>query len=186
MDLNSVHRVDFVAGIKDKNFNWYLNKPYLEILTSGNNLLQSALVEKFTIWHWAIKLKLNSFLRKNENVKVIYSEINGFYINPFIWNFSFDGYASDGGNNDYEWLCYPCSWSDRYFLSGFPKLNTAYSKFINDNMWKDGKLDAAKDLSDLIVATKFYELMFDVFKNKKSQIKIYIGVHDFDVVMKIE
>ncbi|TQV72924.1 hypothetical protein FLL45_15780 [Aliikangiella marina] len=51
---------------------------------------------------------ISSFLNKsNESIelKSLYTETNGFDINPDEWYFELFGYASYGGHEDYDWLC---------------------------------------------------------------------------------
>lgn len=90
---------------------------------------------------------------KRMTVAAIYTETNGFDINPYRWYFDLFGYTSDGGLDDPEWIC---DWqSDKWpdcTLTGMEELQKVYDST---------KLGSeAAYLSSLLVVIKFQKLIF--------------------------
>ncbi|MFX1238852.1 MAG: hypothetical protein ACFFAS_07230 [Promethearchaeota archaeon] len=52
---------------------------------------------------------IDKFVKKEQNkftIKAIYTETNGFDINPYEWYFELFAYDTHGGHDDYDWLAY--------------------------------------------------------------------------------
>src|SRR5688572_2490245 len=89
------------------------------------------------------------------SLKALYTETNGFYINPDRWYFQIFGYSKYLGHRNYDWLAYsdiPAS-SD-FTLTGMETLQQVYE---NDVETEDE--ENAKDYSDLLVTLRFQKLI---------------------------
>lgn len=128
------------------------------------------------------------FIQKEKgriDLKAIYTETNGFYINPDLWFFDLCAYEEYGGHDDYDWLS---DWqSDDYesmTLTGLEEIQKVYKKF-EDGEYEEYKDDysGARDLCSLLIVLYFQDLI------KKSApiigdlyVPILATSHDYDFI----
>jgi hypothetical protein len=116
-------------------------------------------------------------------VEAVYTEMNGFDINPDRWYCDLFAYEADGGMHDYDWLAYWQSGvAEEYTITGLEKLQAVYdSKAIRNPAYSE-----ASYLSTLVVVTKFQRFMQLVFEQMNSlKVPLYVTAHDFDYIARI-
>jgi hypothetical protein len=118
-------------------------------------------------------------------IKAIYTETNGFYINPDLWFFDLFAYDKYGGHDDYDWLS---DWKSGNYesmtLTGLEKMQEIYEEYMEGEY--DGKEDyysLANDLCSLIIVLYFQDLI----KKSAPLIKgletpLLATAHDFDFI----
>jgi hypothetical protein len=113
-------------------------------------------------------------------IQAIYTETNGFDINPDRWYLDAFTYKTYGGLEDFDWLAY---WdSDDYrqlTLNGMYKLQKVYD---SDAFWKN-KFDKASGLSSLLVVLQAQALI----KRSAELIEglscpLLVTAHDYDFI----
>jgi hypothetical protein len=117
------------------------------------------------------------------DIKAIYTEMNGFDINPDRWYCDLFGYETDGGVDDYDWLS---DWQTDYFtdytITGLEDLQAVYA---SDAFHEEQYHDAAC-LAGLVVVVKFQRLM-QLASNSIKQLRVplYATAHDYDYIARI-
>lgn len=120
------------------------------------------------------------FERESERMTVaaIYTETNGFDINPDCWYFDLFGYASDGGLDDLDWIAdwQSDSWPE-CTLTGMEDLQKVY---------ESTKLGSeAAYLSSLLVVIRFQKLIFAARSLMNiGKIPVYSTSHDYDFIAR--
>ncbi len=116
-------------------------------------------------------------------IKALYTEMNGFDINPELWYCDLFAYTSDGGLDDFDWLS---DWQsrpfERYPITGLEPLQAVYaSRAFQD----PANLDAVY-LSSLVVVTKFQRFMAVAAGLMKDVcVPLYVTAHDYDHIARI-
>jgi hypothetical protein len=103
----------------------------------------------------------------------IYTETNGFYINPDRWYFDIYGYLAYGGDREdsgwYSWLARPIShYGFEVTLTGMEELQQIYREVADSGIYDSMDYGAtsaamqmrhANDFCDLLVVLRFQELI---------------------------
>lgn len=115
---------------------------------------------------------------KRMTVGAIYTETNGFAINPGRWHFDLFGYTSDGGLDDPNWIS---DWQSDMWpdctLTGMEDLQKVYASTRRGS--------EAAYLSSLLVVIKFQKLIFSARPMMKiGQIPVYSTGHDFEFIAR--
>jgi hypothetical protein len=88
-------------------------------------------------------------------IKAIYTETNGFYINPDRWFFELFAYETYGGHEDYDWLA---DWRSGDYpsmtLTGMERLQRVYGS----DAFHDGKYKEESGYCSLLVVLNFQNL----------------------------
>lgn len=119
------------------------------------------------------------FIKKQQkkiSVKAIYTETNGFDINPDRWFFSLFAYREYHGHDDYDWLAQPDAYDKKDFvLQGMEKLQKIYAS-------EDLSAEAAY-LSSLLVVIKFQQLIQRAVPFMRyKDMPILATSHDYDFI----
>lgn len=114
----------------------------------------------------------------------IYTETNGFFINPDRWYFELFGYRAYGGREDYDWLAnWDAMSQESITLIGMESLQQVYKqyKILPDDA--DPVLRQVNDLSDLLVVYKFQNLIKQsVPLMQKVRCPLMATSHEFDII----
>lgn len=116
-------------------------------------------------------------------VRAVYTEMNGFDINPNLWYCDLFAYTADGGLDDSDWLS---DWQsepfDEYTITGLEPLQAVYaSKAFGDPANSD-----ASYLSSLVVVTKFQRFMQRAAERMSAlRVPLYVTAHDFDYIARL-
>lgn len=126
---------------------------------------------------------LISFLDESKDkieIKAIYTETNGFDINPDEWYFDLFGYSTYGGHADYDWLSDWQSESKRRLtLTGMESLQRVYESDALNN----SEYSVASGIASLIVVLKFQKLINDsVLSIGSIHIPVLATSHDYDFI----
>lgn len=127
---------------------------------------------------------LERFVAQSSNeLKVIYGEANGFYINPDRWFLNWFGYRTYGGHESYDWLS---DWdegpSEDLTLTGMEPLQKVYASEIAGS----DEFSDANDFCTLMIVAKFQDLIRRVTPHMTSvSIPILATAHDFDFIAEI-
>lgn len=150
---------------------------------AGKNLLalSAALADYLESFYKSVKGRIK--------IKAIYSEMNGFTINPEQWyldSFAFDKF---GGMDDLDWLA---DWEqenttpDIFVIKGFEELQEVYERYMKEEKWKDEKESAASDICELLIVLRLQELFKEAVKiggEKKMDfvnVPLLVTAHDYD------
>lgn len=133
---------------------------------------------------------------KDSNLKALYTETNGFYINPDRWYFEVLGCRSYGGHEDYGWLseCDMLTEKDMT-LTGMEALQSVYQRHANTHYWDilsyggDPEVEQVRiacDFCDLLVVLRFQNLIRrSVPFMKQVHVPIFATSHDYDFIYEI-
>jgi len=119
----------------------------------------------------------------NLAVRAVYTEMNGFDINPDRWYCDLFAYSADGGLEDFDWLC---DWQSNpfedYTITGLEQLQAVYaSKAFSDPANHD-----ASYLSSVVVVTKFQRFMQRASERMTAlRMPLYVTAHDFDYIARL-
>lgn len=116
-------------------------------------------------------------------VQAIYTEMNGFDINPDRWYCDLFAYTADGGLEDFDWLSdwQSAPWKD-YTITGLEPLQAVYaSKAFHDPANRD-----ACYLSSVVVVAKFQRFMQQAVERMAAlRVPLYVTAHDFDYIARL-
>ncbi len=117
------------------------------------------------------------------DVKAVYTEMNGFDINPDRWYCDLFAYAADGGVDDFDWLSdWQSAHLEDYTINGLESLQAIYAS----TAFRDPTNRDASYMSSLVVVTKFQRFMQ---RASTAMIDIraplYVTAHDFDYIARI-
>ncbi len=109
-------------------------------------------------------------------IAAIYTETNGFDINPDRWYFDIFGYFEDGGLDDLDWLA---EWVTEPWpgitLTGMEKLQAVYA---SEALGTDQAY-----LSSLMVVVKFQRMIHKARSHMKiGDIPVYVTGHDYNFI----
>lgn len=118
----------------------------------------------------------------------MYTETNGFYINPDRWYFELFGYRVSGVEGGYDWLAYwDTFYEESITLTGMEALQQVYAEYEAAEDYSNALLSEAKDLSDLLVVYKFQYLIAQSAPfMQKVRCPILATAHDYDILLKIK
>jgi hypothetical protein len=116
-------------------------------------------------------------------VQAVYTEMNGFDINPDRWYCDLFAYTTDGGLDDFDWLS---DWqSERfedYTITGLEPLQAVYAR----KAFRDPANGDASYLSSLVVVTKFQRFMQRAAERMAAlRMPLYVTAHDFDHIARM-
>lgn len=133
-------------------------------------------------------------VKHNLPVKAIYAEMNGFTINCDLWFLDLFAYDKVGGVDDTDWLA---DWEKgnstktSFPLTGYEALQVAYEDYMDNEKYKDIKMEAASDVAELLIVLRFQELISASVQTagKKglqwATIPVFASAHDYyDIVFK--
>lgn len=116
-------------------------------------------------------------------VRAVYTEMNGFDINPDRWFCDLFAYDIDGGLEDFDWLC---EWNSEPFpditITGLEELQAVYE----GSAFKDRANRDASYLSSIVVVTKFQNFMQSAVRSMTQlKVPLYATAHDFDYIARL-
>ena len=160
------------------DFNKILGKPLLH--------QTNKLVDFFSDFYNAVN--------SNLNIKAVYAEMNGFTINCDLWFLDLFAFDKVGGTDDTDWLA---DWEEgnstinSFPLTGYEELQATYQAYMDNEKYKDKKIQAASDVAELLIVLRLQELVraaTEVAKNKKlvwATVPVFASAHDYyDTVYK--
>jgi hypothetical protein len=112
-------------------------------------------------------------------IGAVYTEMNGFDINPDRWYCDLFAYTEDGGLDDLDWQS---DLAKEYTITGLESLQAVYaSRAFHDPANSD-----ASYLSSLVVVTKFQRFM-QIAAERMSALKVplYVTAHDYDYIARL-
>ena len=117
------------------------------------------------------------------SVRSVYTEMNGFDINPDRWFCDLFAYTADGGLDDLDWLS---DWQSELFedvtITGLEPLQAVYAS----KAFRDPANRPASDLSSLVVVTKFQRFMQRAAGRMRAlRGPLYVTAHDFDSIARL-
>lgn len=166
-------------------------------LTSGEQLLLAALDNlpespfhlikalHFTNSPQAVAAYYDDFIEgesKRMSVQAIYTETNGFEINPDLWFCDVFAYDIDGGQEDDDWLC---DWKSEDYdslpLTGMEDLQEVY----DSPAFSEESYEEACSVASLFVVIRFQQLIQRAIpKMKQLTCPLYVDAHDYDLTAK--
>lgn len=122
-------------------------------------------------------------------VGAIYSEMNGFSINPDQWFVDAFAYQTLGPRNDWDWLS---DWDfdipdSELTLTGFEELQSVYQRWHSEEECP-ANMGIASDIADLLVVLRLQQVFQDVWRKndlKKvavSRVPLLVTAHDWDMI----
>jgi hypothetical protein len=123
---------------------------------------------------------LQEFLDKSDGLKAIYTETNGFDINPDQWYFDLFGYNNYGGTEDLEWLSdWQAESEQGALLTGMEELQRVYAS----KAFSTPEYDEASEFTSLLVVLKFQKLINESAKALSDlNVPILATSHDYDFI----
>lgn len=120
---------------------------------------------------------------KRRPVRAVYTEMNGFDINPDLWYCDLFVYMADGGLDDLDWLS---DWQsepfDEYTITGLEPLQAVFAGKASRNRAHED----ARYLSCLVVVTKFQRFMQRAAERMTDlRVPLYATAHDYDYVARL-
>ncbi|MGR8935857.1 MAG: hypothetical protein ACU837_15965 [Gammaproteobacteria bacterium] len=110
----------------------------------------------------------------------IYTETNGFAINPDEWYFDLFGYDTYHGHENYDWLANPNAESNSSrTLYGMEELQEVYAS----GAFYNNAFNSESELCSLIVVLKFQKLIRESLKLlQHANCPILATAHDYDLI----
>ena len=126
-----------------------------------------------------IALQSHSF-----TVGAVYTEMNGFDINPGRWYCDQFAFTADGGSEEFDWIS---DWQsgkfESYTITGLEPLQKVYA----GKAFREDKNRTASYMSSLMVVIQFQQFMITVAsKMKLLQFPLYVTAHDFDFIASFD
>jgi hypothetical protein len=127
--------------------------------------------------------KFDAFIREQQlrfDVRAVYTETNGFDINPDEWYFDLFGYRDYGGIVDFDWIS---SWDSNSFasarLTGMESLQDVYAS----GAVLEKRFRRASEFCSLLVVYKFQSLIArSVPLMTEVKFPVLATCHDYDFV----
>jgi len=118
---------------------------------------------------------------KDFEVKAVYTEMNGFDINPRLWFCDLFAYTTDEGLDDPDWLS---DWQsdefEPYPITGLEKLQRVYASKAS------AAYPEARDVCSVVVVTMFQRFMERAAaKMRWLRVPLYVTAHDYDYIARI-
>lgn len=116
-------------------------------------------------------------------VRAVYTEMNGFDINPDCWYCDLFAYTTDGGLEDLDWLSYwqskPCK---TLTIRGLEPLQTVFAS----GAFRDPSNEEACYLSCIVVVAKFQRFMQLAAERMSAlRVPLYVTAHDYDYIARL-
>jgi hypothetical protein len=113
-------------------------------------------------------------------ISAVYTETNGFDINPDRWYFDLFAYRAYGGHEDYDWLS---GWDSEDFadmvLTGLEVLQAVY----DSDAFRDKAHREACELCSLLVVTKFQDLIRrSIPFTRELDVPVLATSHEYDFI----
>jgi len=123
------------------------------------------------------------FIRNADNkfeINVLYTETNGFDINPDVWYFDIFGYVQHGGLDDLDWLAdWQIESSGGFVLTGMESLQSVYSS----DAFGNSEYEIACEYASLLVVLKFQKLFQKSLQAIGGlSINVLATSHDYDFI----
>jgi hypothetical protein len=148
----------------------------------GKNLLHQTdqLVDFFTNFY--------ETTRRNLPIKAVYVEMNGFTINCDLWFLDLFAFDKVGGTDDTDWLS---DWEEEnstlenFTLTGYEELQQIYQDFLDNEKYKDNRMQAASEVAELLIVLRLQELVKSALIKAKqknlpwSVIPFFASAHDY-------
>lgn len=117
------------------------------------------------------------------SVRAVYTEMNGFDINPDRWYCDLFAYSADGGLDDFDWLSdWQSEPTDEYTITGLEPLQAVYN---SEAFYEPANRDA-RDLSSLWVVAQFQWFMQRSVERMTSlRVPLYATAHDYDYIARL-
>lgn len=118
-------------------------------------------------------------------IKALYTEMNGFSINPDLWFCSPFAYEAEGGVEDWDWLSDWQSSDDHENLTitGLEKLQSAYADY---NAHHNPDHQSASCYCEFVVIIKFQRLLKRAGQLMNDvRVPLYATAHDYDLITVI-
>jgi hypothetical protein len=125
----------------------------------------------------------DSFIRAQKakfKLGAVYTETNGFDINPDRWYFDLFAYRKYGGSDDYDWLS---DWDSEDYpgltLTGLEVLQAVY----DSDAFQDETFEQAREFCSLLVVSKFQDLVRrSVLFMRELDVPLLATSHDYDFI----
>ncbi|MBN1127145.1 MAG: hypothetical protein JXA82_19235 [Sedimentisphaerales bacterium] len=113
-------------------------------------------------------------------IGAVYTETNGFDINPDRWYFELFAYSEYGGHEDYDWLS---DWDSEHYpcmtLTGLKSLQEVY----DSDAFHDEAHEEACQFCSLLVVCKFQDLIRrSVPLMRELYVPLLATSHDYDFI----
>ncbi len=162
-----------------------INRTCEELNKYPNSPFQVVMSLKFTNNPKKVAEYLDRFIRREQKyftIKAIYTETNGFDINPDLWYFELFAYDKYGGHEDIDWVSY---WQSEPYsakvLTGMEDLQEVYKR--RKKLEKDIDTRISIRYASLLVVLKFQELIRQAVSfSKKLSCPILATSHDYDFI----
>lgn len=134
----------------------------------------------------AVANHFDAFIAENEKlfeIKAIYTETNGFDINPWEWYFDLFAYKAYGGHQDYDWLAYMDSTHfEPMVLTGMEELQAVYAS----KAFRNTEYEPVKGLCSLLVVLMFQSLIaHSAPYMKRLACPLLVTAHDYEFIYEI-
>ena len=116
---------------------------------------------------------------KRFRIGAVYTEMNGFAINPDRWFCDLFAYTADGGRDEYDWFS---DWQSKRFqdyeITGLEALQRVYAS----EAFRAKENRTASYMSSLMVVVKFQMFMQRAASHMEKMLRfpLYVTAHDFD------
>jgi len=120
--------------------------------------------------------------------------MNGFTINCDLWFLDLFAFDKVGGTDDTDWLA---DWEEgnstinSFPLTGYEELQATYQVYMDNEKYKESKIQAASDVAELLIVLRLQELVREAVEAAKSNslswatIPVFASAHDYyDTVYK--
>ncbi|HMN12678.1 MAG TPA: hypothetical protein PKD55_10190 [Bellilinea sp.] len=127
----------------------------------------------------------------------IYTETNGFYINPDLWFFDIFLCPTYGGHDNYNWLS-DCRtyYEPSITLTGMESLQAVYQRIIDSGVYDNcppgsnpevERLQVANEFSDLLVVLRFQDLIRRSASHMQQvKVPVLATSHEFDFIYEVD
>ncbi len=132
----------------------------------------------------------------NHVLAALYTETNGFFINPDEWYFDIFGYESYGEHENYNWLAgWDVSASDSMTLTGMEKLQQVYQYHEETGYFEVLSYGGNSEVQQVRIAVDFCDLLIVLrFQNlirrsvpfmEHVRVPILATSHEYDFIYEI-
>ncbi len=119
--------------------------------------------------------------RDSGKILAIYTETNGFEINPDCWYFDAFGFDHYGGEDDLDWIC-----DDQFGADGSVILEgmEALQNVFDSDAFTNEDFDDASMYCSFLVMCKFQKLIRDSLELSTIEIPVLATTHGSDLIYK--
>ena len=116
-------------------------------------------------------------------IAAVYTEMNGFDINPARWFFDVFAYNDYGGHGEYDWLA---DWQsepyDDMTITGLERLQEVYASAA----FRDQRFNDAGYVAGLLVVTRFQDLIRRATRHMQGlHFPLLATAHDYDFISEV-